>query len=354
MNKPEVLSMDIPALTALLTGWGEPSYRARQLFTWLQKKGVTEFSAMSDLPISLQKRLYEETELSAPVIMRRLNTKKGDTVKLLLALADGELIETVLMLYERKNSRDRATCCISTQSGCAMGCAFCASALNKHPRNLSAGEMIAQAIAAVTIGQEYGFAGISNVVFMGMGEPLANMTHLKQAILLMNDAQGLNIGQRRITVSTCGLIPQIYELAQWGLQINLAVSLHAAAQEKRLRLMPIAARYTIAELLTACRYYRMKTGRRVTMEYALFSGVNDSEEDARQLANLLAGEDILVNIIPANNVIEAGFYSSERELIKKFHTTIVSRGIEVAVRERRGTDIDAACGQLRGGLSLSL
>jgi 23S rRNA (adenine2503-C2)-methyltransferase len=267
---------------------------------------------------------------------------------MLLTLIDGEQVETVLMLYGRQNSRDRATCCVSTQSGCAMGCAFCASGFIKQPRNLNAGEMISQVLVTAAIGRELGYSGISNVVFMGMGEPLVNLVNLKQAVLLLNDERGQNIGQRRITVSTCGLIPQIYELADWGLQIGLAVSLHAAKQETRARLMPVAARYSLPELLKACRYFRCKTGRRVTIEYALFAGINDSKHDAEQLANLLAGEDVLVNIIPANNVEEAGFCASDSEIIKLFCDTIRRRGIEYALREKRGTDIDAACGQLRG------
>lgn len=348
MDKPDLLSLDTAGLTSLLSGWGEPSYRARQLFAWLQQKGVADFAAMSDLPASLQKRLSKETLLSTPQIAHRQDAVDGDTVKLLLTLADGEQIETVLMLYAREHSRDRATCCVSTQSGCAMGCAFCASGLFRQPRNLSAGEMIAQVLASAAIGRELGYCGVSNVVFMGMGEPLANLVNLKQAITLLNDEQGQNIGQRRITVSTCGLVPQIYELADWGLQIGLAVSLHAAEQEKRERLMPVAARHSLPELLAACRYFRRKTGRRVTVEYALFAGINDSERDAKQLAALLAGEDMLVNIIPGNNVAEAGFCASDREIIKIFYDIIRRRGLEAALREKRGADIDAACGQLRG------
>jgi 23S rRNA (adenine2503-C2)-methyltransferase len=348
MDKPNLLSLDTAALTQLLAAWGEPPYRARQLFAWLQHKGVTDFAAMSDLPAFLQKRLAAETWAGAPIIVQRQEAADKDTVKLLLELTDGERIETVLMLYGRENSRDRATCCVSTQSGCAMGCAFCASGLIKNPRNLSAGEMISQVLITSAIAREKGYSGISNVVFMGMGEPLANLVNLKQAILLLNDERGQNIGQRRITVSTCGLAPQIYELAGWGLQIGLAVSLHAADQEKRARLMPVAARYSLPELLAACRYFRQKTGRRVTMEYALFAGINDSWRDAGQLASLLAGEDILVNIIPANNATEAGFCASDSEIIEMFCAKIRRQGIEAAVREKRGADIDAACGQLRG------
>jgi len=300
------------------------------------------------LPLSLQQRLATETALNVPVIAGRQNTATDDTVKLLLSLADGEQIETVLMLYERAQARDRATCCVSSQSGCAMGCAFCASGLFQNPRNLSAGEMVSQVLISTAIAREQGYAGVSNVVFMGMGEPLANLANVKQAILLLNDEQGQNIGQRRITVSTCGLVPQIYELADWGLQIGLAVSLHAAEQALRARLMPAAARYSLPELLAACRYFRKETGRRVTWEYALFAGVNDSEKDAYQLASLLAGEDILVNIIPANTVKEAGFYASKREIIEIFCAILRRQGVNLAVRERRGADIDAACGQLRG------
>jgi 23S rRNA (adenine2503-C2)-methyltransferase len=348
MNKPELLSMDIADLTSLLSEWGEPPYRARQLFQWLQQKGTKDFAAMSNLPASLQKRLAAETQVSVAELALRQDAADGATVKLLLTLADGAQIETVLMLYAREDSRDRATCCVSTQSGCAFACAFCASGFYKHPRNLSAGEMIAQVLITAAIARDFGYNGVSNVVFMGMGEPLVNLANLKRAILLLNDELGQNIGQRRITVSTCGLAPQIYKLADWRLQIGLAVSLHAAEQEKRARLMPVAARYSLPELLAACRYFRQKTGRRVTMEYVMFAGINDSKRDAEQLAALLAGEDILVNIIPANNVAEAGFFASDREIINIFSAIIQRQGIEVAIREKRGTDINAACGQLRG------
>ena len=353
MNKPDLLCMDISALSSLLASWGEPSYRARQLFQWLQQKGVTDFFAMSNLPLSLQKRLIAERQIDAPVIARRQDAADGSTVKLLLTLADGEQIETVLMLYEREKSRNRATCCVSTQSGCVFACAFCASGLFKTPRNLSAGEMVYQVLATAAIAQELGYSGISNVVFMGMGEPLANLENLKQAILLLNEEMGQNIGQRRMTVSTCGLVPQIYELADWGLQIGLAISLHAAEQALRQRLMPVAARYSSAELLAACRYYRQKTGRRVTMEYSLFAGINDSKQHAAQLASLLMGEDVLVNIIPANNVEEAGIYASNSEVIEMFCAQLRQQGLNIAVREKRGADIDASCGQLRGKLTIN-
>lgn len=348
MNKPDFLSMDIPALAALLTEWGEPAYRGRQIFQWLQQKGVTDFNDMSNLPLSLRGELTHKALITAPCVLRRQESAAGDTVKLLLEYADGARIETVLMLYEKETYRDRATCCVSTQNGCAMGCAFCASSLYRAPRNLSAGEMAAQVLLTAGLAREKGFAGITNVVFMGMGEPLVNLVNLRQAILLLNDENGQNIGQRRITVSTCGLAPQIYELADWGLQISLAVSLHAADAAKRARLMPVAARYSLAELLAACRYYRQKTGRRVTVEYAMFAGVNDSLEDAALLADLLAGEDMHINIIPANSITEAGFLPSKREIIERFCAYLREQGREAAVREARGPDIGAACGQLRG------
>ena len=353
MPKPDLLSMDIASISALLVEWGEPAYRGRQVFQWLQQRGVVDFSLMSNLPLSLREQLMHKALISAPRVLRRQEAAAGDTVKLLLEFADGEQIETVLMLYEREAARDRATCCVSTQSGCAMKCAFCASSLYHDPRNLSAGEMVAQVLLTARLAREKGFAGITNVVFMGMGEPLANMANLRQAILLLNDTNGQNIGQRRITVSTCGLAPQIYELADWGLQINLAVSLHAADTAKRARLMPVAAHYTLTELLAACRYYRQKTGRRVTIEYAMFAGINDSLDDAALLANLLAGEDMLINIIPANNTNKAGFLPSKREIIERFCALLSRQGCEAAIREARGQDINAACGQLRKQLMIN-
>ena len=253
----------------------------------------------------------------------------------------------VLMLYERWQAHNRATCCVSSQSGCAMNCRFCATALHEHFRNLTAGEIVAQVQIADKLAYDMGFAGITNIVYMGMGEPLANLDAVKKSLELLNDEDGMNIGMRRITISTCGIVPKIREMALWGYQIGLAVSLHAADQQLRQKLMPGAAHYSLDELLDACKYYREKSGRRVTAEYALFAGINDQPSDAAKLANLLTESDILVNIIPANPLPEAGIQPPEEAVINNFCHLLEEKGLNVQLRRKRGADIQAACGQLR-------
>ena len=299
---------------------------------------------MSDLPESLRSYLSENTSLVMPKIIDQQTSAAEDTVKLLLELADGERIEMVLMLYERWQAHNRATCCVSSQSGCAMNCRFCATALHEHFRNLTAGEIVAQVQIADKLAYDMGFAGITNIVYMGMGEPLANLDAVKKSLELLNDEDGMNIGMRRITISTCGIVPKIREMALWGYQ---AVSLHAADQQLRQKLMPGAAHYSLDELLDACKYYREKSGRRVTAEYALFAGINDQPSDAAKLANLLTESDILVNIIPANPLPEAGIQPPEEAVINNFCHLLEEKGLNVQLRRKRGADIQAACGQLR-------
>ena len=239
------------------------------------------------------------------------------------------------------------TVCISTQVGCRMGCSFCATGMFKQFRNLSAGEIVVQVQYADKMARRLDFNGVTNVVYMGMGEPLANDKQVRRSIELLNDTNGMDIGARRITVSTCGLVPKIYEMAHWGLQIGLAVSLHSADENKRRQLMPVAGQYALADLLKACLYYREQTGRRVTCEYALIHGVNDSLEDARKLAKLLTGTDILVNIIPVNALPEHGIDALNKELSADFCRAAAEMGVNIQIRESRGQDIEAACGQLR-------
>jgi len=334
-------------LIDLVVAAGFAPYRGNQIFQWVQQKGAKSFDAMSNLPQDIISWLKANFVLAAPEVLQENFSAQGDTVKLLLQWEDGHTTEMVIMLYARDKAKDRQTCCISTQVGCGMGCAFCATALDGLKRNLSAGEIVAQVQLADAWCRQHQYPGISNVVYMGMGEPLANMAAVLNSIALLNNSQGMNIGQRRITVSTCGLVPQIYKLAEEELAINLAVSLHAARDEVRTRLMPVNAAYPIADLLQACKHYSKVTGRRITYEYALFDGLNDSEEEAEILARLLKGTLSHVNIIPANLVPETGFLPSGKKKVTQFAQILENHGVAVSVRESRGSDILAACGQLR-------
>lgn len=347
MSKADLRSFDKEELTAYIKGLGEPAYRAGQLYRQVQKNGVSDFVQMSDLPAGLRSELSGQATVALPRIISRQESAAGDTLKLLLELADGERIEMVLMFYERWQAHNRVTCCVSSQSGCAMNCLFCATALHKSFRNLTAGEIVAQVQIADKLAFEMGFAGVTNIVYMGMGEPLNNLAAVKKSIELLNSEDGMNIGMRRITISTCGLVPQIREISRWGYQVGLAVSLHAADDELRCRLMPGAAHYPLAELIAACREYREVSGRRLTMEYALFAGINDTAEDARKLAGLLTGTDILVNIIPANPLPEAHIEPPATSVVEAFCQRLTELGVAVQLRRRRGADIEAACGQLR-------
>ena len=346
MSGIDLRGLNKSELAEYIKSIGEPAYRAKQLFRHIQKHGADDFQSMSDLPESLRSYLSENTSLVMPKIIDQQTSAAEDTVKLLLELADGERIEMVLMLYERWQAHNRATCCVSSQSGCAMNCRFCATALHEHFRNLTAGEIVAQVQIADKLAYDMGFAGITNIVYMGMGEPLANLDAVKKSLELLNDEDGMNIGMRRITISTCGIVPKIREMALWGYQIGLAVSLHAADQQLRQKLMPGAAHYSLDELLDACKYYREKSGR-VTAEYALFAGINDQPSDAAKLANLLTESDILVNIIPANPLPEAGIQPPEEAVINNFCHLLEEKGLNVQLRRKRGADIQAACGQLR-------
>ncbi|MCL2817013.1 MAG: 23S rRNA (adenine(2503)-C(2))-methyltransferase RlmN [Clostridiales bacterium] len=347
-EKLDLRSLAQEDMTELAQKLGWPPYRARQIFAWVHKHGAQDFADLKNLPAGLRQALSEYTYIDRPQVLARRESSAGDTVKLLLSLRDGVKIEMAVLLYHRQNSRERATCCVSTQSGCVMRCAFCATALSGPGRDLSPGEIVSQALLAQQIAREKGFPALTNIVYMGMGEPLLNLASVKKSLLLFNAEEGLNIGMRRMTVSTCGIVPGIYELAAWGKPVCLAVSLHSASDETRRRLMPGAAAHPVSELMKACRHYQEKTGERVTFEYALFAGVNDSDAEARRLGALLRGERALLNLIPANFVAETGFSPSGVEKIKDFSGIVASYGVEVSAREPRGADIDAACGQLRG------
>ena len=316
---------------------GEPAFRAKQVFSWIYKE-VWSFSEMKNIPKSLQQKLAENFAIEIPKIEHIYESNVDETKKMLLALKDNNLIECVLMKYKHGNS-----ICISTQVGCRMGCKFCASTLGGRIRNLTAGEILSEVIVA----QDYLGERISNIVLMGSGEPLDNYDNVVKFLELVNAEYGLNIGQRHITLSTCGIVPKIYELADLEMSITLAISLHAFSDEKRKEIMPIAKKYSISEILEACEYYINKTGRRITFEYSLVSGVNDGKEDAKSLSKLVKGMLCHVNLIPVNEIKENTLKRPSKKSILEFEEILKDNGIEVTVRREMGTDINAACGQLR-------
>ena len=347
MLKKDLRSLTEEETVGLAVRIGLPAFRGRQVFAWVHCHGAEDFAGLKNLPQTARDTLAEVAFIGVPAVVTCLQSKSGNTSKYLFEFADGERVETALMFYARDNSRDRVTCCVSTQSGCAMGCAFCATALCGVGRNLSAGEIVSQVLAADREAKRKGFTGVTNVVYMGMGEPFLNISETEKSVRILNSAEGLGIGARRITISTCGIVPGIYEMAQWGLQAELAVSLHAADDEKRTSLMPVARKYGLDELMKACEHYWKITGNKTTFEYAMFDGVNDNADDAHRLGKLLKGKKVFVNIIPANKVTETGFLPSKGENIKAFINIVRDYGIEILAREPRGVDIDAACGQLR-------
>lgn len=334
-------------LKKLMKEIGEPQFRASQLFLWLQNKGVENWDEMRNIPHSCRQKLAERGDIFAPKVITRQESAAHDTVKVLLEFPDGERIETVLMLYHRGESRDRATVCVSTQSGCVMGCSFCVTATVGKGRNLSTAEIVSQVLVMEKEAQKLGFDGVTNIVYMGMGEPALNLENVWKSLQLFNHEKGLNIGMRRMTVSTCGIVPAIYEMAAWNKQVGLAISLHAPDDALREKIMPVARKYKLKELLEAAEHYYKTTGQEITYEYAMFRGINDSQSQAHALGKLLSGKPALVNLIPANLGGAAGFLPSLVETITDFKRILTSYGIEVALREPRGVDIDAACGQLR-------
>ena len=327
------------ALRALVTEWGEPPYRADQLWRWLYEARATSVDAMTNLPRSLRERLAAETTLNTLEPAAEQFSTDGETLKWLYRLRDGQLIESVLMRYER-----RRTACISTQAGCAMGCVFCATGQMGFARHLTAGEIVAQAVAIARRLEAEG-KRLSNVVLMGMGEPLHNYDATLAAIRTLID--GLGIGQRHITVSTVGLVPAIHRLAREELQVTLAVSLHAATDAERERLLPVNRRYPLAALIDACRDYIAATGRRITFEWALIHGQNDTPEQAAALGRLLGGLLCHVNLIPLNPTGGYAGGPSSPERVAAFQRVLEAHGVSSTVRVRRGIDIQAGCGQLK-------
>jgi len=315
----------------------ESAFRAKQVFSWIYQD-VWEFDEMKNIPNNLKEKLKSNFYIGIPKIEEKYESEIDGTKKLLLAFRDGNLIESVIMKYKHGNS-----VCISTQVGCRMGCRFCASTIDGRVRNLTSGEILSQILVAQNLIGER----ISNVVLMGSGEPLDNYDNTLKFLEVVNAEYGLNIGQRHITLSTCGIVPNIYDLADRQLSITLAISLHAFSDEKRKEIMPIADKYSIQEILDACSYYIDKTKRRITFEYSLVKDFNDSLEDAKSLGNLLKGLLCHVNLIPVNEVKENSFKRSSDKTIENFEKVLKDLGIEVTVRREMGSDINAACGQLR-------
>lgn len=348
-------------LEELVTGLGEPSYRARQLWRSIYFEVRESFDEMTTLPAQLREKLNNQFVLSPLEKVFHLTSKDGSTDKALFKLPDGELIETVLMRYQPDGHRKtRRTVCVSTQAGCALGCTFCATGQQGFRRQLSAGEIVSQVVFMERIAraedeEEISAGvrskgerqGVTNVVFMGMGEPLANYENSLAAIRTLNDEQGLHIGARHITVSTVGLVPQILRLADEDLQINLAVSLHAPDNKTRSETMPVNKRYPIEQLIDACKKYVEKTNRRIFFEYVLLHGQNDSVHHAETLGTLLKGMLCHVNLIPVNPTAGGPFERPAREFRSAFQQKLREYGVPSTVRMEKGIDIDAGCGQLR-------
>lgn len=337
-EKIDIKSLNLKELEQLVVDWGEKPFRAKQIYQWLHIKMVQSFEEMTNISEKLRTRLFTECDLVLLEIETVQESKIDGTRKYLFVLPDGNMIESVWMRYKHGNS-----VCVSSQVGCRMGCKFCASTLNGMVRNLSPSEILEQ---IYRIGADTG-ERISNVVVMGSGEPLDNYDNLLKFLRLLTDENGLHISQRNITVSTCGIVPKILELAEEKLQITLALSLHASSQQTRQELMPIAGKYELAKVMQACRTYFEKTGRRISFEYSLVGNVNDTDQDAEQLCRLVKGMNCHINLIPVNPIKEREYIQSGQPEILKFKNKLEKNGINVTIRREMGRDIDGACGQLR-------
>ncbi|MBI2908908.1 MAG: 23S rRNA (adenine(2503)-C(2))-methyltransferase RlmN [Chloroflexi bacterium] len=359
----KLLDLTTTQLRELMASWGEPSFRASQLLRWVYGSEAASFDEMTDLPEALRGKLSAALHFESLAPVTRVTSADGKTTRTLFRLGDGKAIEAVLMEYDPLGlGRERRTVCVSTQAGCAFGCAFCATGQQGFERSLTPGEITDQVLHYARVAMKeaarhtsegegaWKRPPITNVVFMGMGEPLANYTATLQAIENLNG--GFGLGARHMTVSTVGLVPQIKRLAREGLQVGLAISLHAPNDDLRQRLVPAAKKYPLDALLEACRDYIARTGRRVTFEYVMLAGVNDSRREAAELARLLRGLPPgagHVNLIPANAVPKGLFQPSSKESIKAFQDELIRRHIPNTLRVERGALIDAGCGQLRGG-----
>ncbi|RIN15445.1 23S rRNA (adenine(2503)-C(2))-methyltransferase RlmN [Mammaliicoccus vitulinus] len=339
-ERPSIYSLELGELEDWLIEQLEPKFRAKQIFDWLYVKRVNTFSEMTNLSKELRDKLVNSFEITTLEVAVKQESKDG-TIKFLFELQDGYTIETVLMRHEYGNS-----VCVTTQVGCRIGCTFCASSIGGLKRNLEAGEIVAQVLTVQKALDETD-ERVSQVVIMGIGEPFENYDEMMGFLKIINHDKGLNIGARHITVSTSGIIPKIYDFADESLQINFALSLHAADNETRSRLMPINRAYDLDKLMEAIEYYVNKTNRRITFEYGLFGGVNDQVHHAKALAKLIKHLNCHVNLIPVNHVPERDYVKTPKEDIFKFEKELKRNGINATIRRNQGADIDAACGQLR-------
>ena len=336
--KKDIRAYEYEELKKEMEHLAEKPFRAKQVYEWLHVKLADHFDEMTNLPVKLREKLAEEYDIFPVQMAERQQSKLDGTNKFLFRLHDGNMVESVLMRYKHGNS-----VCISSQAGCRMGCVFCASTIGGLKRNLSASEMLGQIYQIQKIIGER----VSNIVIMGTGEPLDNYDNFLRFIHILTDEHGLNISQRNVTVSTCGIVPKIIQLAEERLQITLALSLHGSTQEKRRKLMPVANKYELGEVLAACDTYFEKTGRRVTFEYSLVHQVNDTDEDAEELSALLSRRNCHLNLIPVNPVKERSFQRPSRKSALNFKNKLEKNGINVTIRREMGSDIDGACGQLR-------
>ena len=332
-----IKSMTLPELTAAIKEMGQPAFRGKQIYTWLHK-GVTSYDEMTNLSKPLREELAQKYPICAPKVVRKQESQKDGTIKYLWQLADGNCVETVLMRYHYGN-----TVCISTEVGCRMGCAFCASTIGGLVRKLEPYEMLDE----VLFTQVDSGLPISHIVMMGIGEPLDNFDNVMRFLELVNSEEGMNISMRHISLSTCGLVPKIDELAKKKLQLSLAISLHGPNDTIRDRIMPVNKAYPIDELLAACRRYYDATSRRIHFEYAMIDGVNDSIADAKELLRRLKGLPAHINLIPLNHVEESPLKPSSKANVAAFQKCLEDGGITATVRRTLGSDIDASCGQLR-------
>ena len=337
-EKKDIASFYLEELKEEMESMGEKSFRAGQIYQWIHQKLADDFFEMTNLPVALREKLDAGYEIRKMELLRRQVSRIDGTNKFLFSLTDGNMIESGLMKYKHGNS-----VCISSQAGCRMGCRFCASTLDGLARNLTASEMLRQIYRIQKLSQER----VSNVVVMGSGEPLDNYDNFVRFLRMLSDRNGLNVSQRNITASTCGIVPGIYRLAKENFQIMLALSLHGASQEKRKELMPIANQYHLDEVLHACDDYFAATGRRITFEYSLVQGVNDTKEDEDALISLLNGRNCHLNLIPVNPVRERKYRRPDKKSANNFKNNLEKHGINVTIRRELGSDIDGACGQLR-------
>jgi len=336
-----ILNYTKEELSNLLKENGFPAYRSKQFYQWLHTKYISDVNEMSNLPVDLRQWLTNNYDCKFPKVVREQVSKIDGTTKFLFELADKQAIETVLMFHGGKTAKQRKTLCISSQVGCPIGCVFCATGKMGLKRNLTTGEIVGQILAVSSM-----HGKIDNIVYMGMGEPLLNYNNVLKSVRIITDEMGLNFSSRKITISTCGLVPEIKKLSEEKIPLTLAISLHAANNELRNTLVPINKKYPLEDLLGAVRYFIGKTNRKVTFEYILAKDINDSVAQAKELAVLLKGLLCNVNIIPANPVADTAMNRPNEKVIANFVQILQSKGIEAVVRSEKGTDIDAACGQL--------